>query len=110
MKRKRKEVSNNAKYLLILQAIISIIIWLMAIFAEKEKRPGLLLYGVVVSIPTIFLGLMKIVARFKAIFVDLFGVAYFAGAGLAAVTLSLTDWIELSEIETIRLDLGQYLF
>ena len=78
--------------------------------AEEEERPGLLLYGVVVSIPTIFLGLMKIVACFKAIFVDLFGVAYFAGAGLAAVALSLTDWIELSEIETIRLDLGQYLF
>ena len=73
-------------------------------------RPGLMRLSLVFLTPTFFLGSMKIMARKKAIFVDLFGVAYFAGAGLAAVTLSLTDWIELSEIETIRLDLGQYLF
>jgi len=89
-KRQRKQASNNAKYLLIVQTILSVFIWLMAFLLDEEIRPGLRILGVVFSIPTIFLGLTKILAHYKAIFVDLFGLAYFVGYVSAAVTLSMT--------------------
>ena len=73
----------------------------MAFITEEKERLGIILFGVVLSIPTLFLGLIKIVARYKAIFVDMFGVAYFASAVLTSTTLSLTGWIEISDQESL---------
>ena len=59
-------------------------------------RQGMIVLAVVGSLPTIFLGIMKAIARYKTIFVDLFGTAYIIGYLVAFETLILTNWIDLS--------------
>ena len=60
--------------------------------------------------PSILLGFMKYLAKFKLIFVDMFGLAYLIGTSLSIVTLLLTDWIQISAQEKIRLDLNFSFF
>ena len=59
---------------------------------------------------TILLGFMKYLAKFKLIFVDMFGLAYLIGSSLSIVTLLLTDWIQISAQEKIQLDLNFSFF
>lgn len=74
-------------------ALLQGIIWLFVFKLSDEKGTILTSLGILCLVPTIFLGLMKVIAYFKMIFVDLFGIAYLVGYTLALVTLSLTDWI-----------------
>ena len=60
--------------------------------------------------PSILLGFMKALAKFKLIFVDMFGLAVLIGTALSIVTLFLTDWIQMKAQEKIQTDLSFYFF
>ena len=62
------------------------------------------------STPTILLGLMKALAKFKIILVDMFGLTYLIGTALAVVVLFLTDLIQVKAQEKIQLDLSFFFF
>ena len=53
---------------------------------------------------------MKIIARYKAIFVDLFGMAYLIGVALVSLILSLTNWLELKQQEQILINSILFFF
>ena len=77
---------------------------------DDKKQTELIFLAAMTAPPTLLLGIVKIIACYKPVFVDLFGVAYFIGYVLAAVTLSLTDWIKLSSHEKILIDQILYFF
>ena len=96
LKCQRKEVSEHAKFLLCAKAIILSIVWIVIYLIDDDMRQGMIVLAVVGSLSTIFLGIMKAIARYKTICVDLFGTAYMIGYIVAFATLSLTNWIDLS--------------
>ena len=77
---------------------------------DYEKQTELIFLIAMTAPSTLLLGIVKKIGSHKPIFGDFFGVAYFIGYVLAAVTLSLTDWIKLSSHEKILIDQTLYFF
>ena len=62
-----------------------------------------------ISLPTIFLGVAKVISRFKTIFVDLFGVMYLTGCLLAFVITNLIDWVELGVQQRVQMEFSYFI-
>ena len=87
----RQEVQTNAKYMLIAHAIV-VGILLMFLYAFLDAKDGTqerlgFMVGAVLP-PTICLTIMYKIARYKPVFLDLLGLAYFTGYIVAHVALS----------------------
>ena len=68
--------------------------------------------GMLVTLPTILLGITKAIAHLKTIFVDLFGIAYMTSCVLVILIISLTDWFDLAPLalqQRAQLDVSFFL-
>ena len=99
----RKEVNSQAKYLLIAQSVILGLLVLMIIknFFTDNHQPKVIFFALLNALPMSLVGLMKIIACKKLLFVDLFGLAYLFGYLLTLLILRITDWIDLGFQESI---------
>ena len=66
--------------------------------------------AILISLPTIFLGFAKVIARFRTIFVDIFGIMYLIGCVLAFVITNIIDWIELGAQQRVQVEFVYFLF
>ena len=74
---------------------------------KKDANQARLVFLIALTgLPMMLLGLVKILARYKIIFVDLFGLTYLLSACLTPIILSLTNWIEIGPQQKIQLDLS----
>lgn len=67
------------------------------LIAEEADQVRLVFLIALTGLPFMLLGFVKILARYKVIFVDLFGSAYLLGAFLAYVTISQIGWFEIGK-------------
>ena len=88
----RQEIQTNAKYMLVTHAIIIGILLMLMLAHIEENKAAIPRLGFLVGMfgpPTIFLAIVYQIARYKHVFVDLFGLAYFTGYTFALVALYL---------------------
>ena len=62
-----------------------------------------------ISLPTLFLGITKAIARYKTIFVDLFGIMYLTGGVVAFVITNLIDWNEVGAQQRVQMEFTYFL-
>lgn len=93
----RKQVSRQAKYLLVVQSAILIILigLIVRSITNEEILMRLLFFAVPIALPICFLGLALFISTKKNVCVDLFGIAYFTGYVVAFMFLILGSWIKV---------------